>query len=61
VIQPVYRATGVSTTFVTVTLKYQAADGAPQSRRQEIPVIVHPRRDVVEIQFGGLEDLDDLG
>jgi hypothetical protein len=61
VIQPVYRATGVSTTFVTVTLKYQAADGAPQSRRQEIPVIVHPRRDVVEIQFGGLEDLDDFG
>lgn len=61
VIQPVYRATGVSTTFVTVMLKYQAADGAPQSRRQEIPVIVHPRRDVVEIQFGGLEDLDDLG
>jgi hypothetical protein len=58
---PVYRATGVSTTFVAVTLKYRAVDGAPQFRRHEIPVTVHPRRDVVEIQFGGLEDLDDLG
>ncbi len=60
-LQPIYRKVGVSTAFVTVTLKYRASNDALQSRRQEIPVTVRPRRDVVEIQFGGLEDFDDLG
>ncbi len=61
VILPVYRATGVSTTYVVVTLTYRDAGDAPQTRRQEISVTVRPRRDVVEFQFGGLDDLDDLG
>lgn len=61
VLRPIYRVTGVSTTFVAVTLKYQIASDAWQTRRQEIPVSVRPRRDVVEFQFGGLDDLDDLG
>ena len=60
VVRPLYRATGTSTTYVTVTLKYQNAQGAWQSRRQDIPVSVRPRRDVIEIEYGGLEALDDL-
>ncbi len=60
VVRPLYRATGTSTTYVTVSFKYQNAQGAWQSRRQDIPVSVRPRRDVIEIEYGGLEALDDL-
>lgn len=59
-LQPVYRSAGTGTAFVAVTLKYENVAGATQTRRREVPVTVRPRRDVVELQFGGLEDLDDL-
>ena len=59
-LQPVYRAGGGGTAYVTLTLSYEDANGKSQQRQREIPVIVKARSDVVEIQFAGLDELDGL-
>jgi hypothetical protein len=60
VVQPVYRASGGGTTFVTLALSHDDIHGQRQPRRHEIKVVVNARRDVVEMQFAGLDELDGL-
>jgi hypothetical protein len=57
---PVYREKGGSTSRLVLELSYQDVKGVWQTRRQEVSVAVRPRTDVVEIQFGGLDELDKL-
>jgi hypothetical protein len=54
----VYREKGPSTSSLTLELTYQDAKGNRQTRRKEVKVSVKPRTDVVELQFGGLDELD---
>jgi hypothetical protein len=60
-IQPVYRDRGGSTMLVKIALTYADANGRSRVKRTEVPVNVEARRDRVEIEFGGLDELDDLG
>ena len=47
--------------FLELVFAYQDVDETWKSaRRQQIPLAVTPRADVVEIEFGGLDDLDNL-
>jgi hypothetical protein len=39
-------------------LTYQDTKGVTQHRQREVAVTVKPRPGVVELQFGGLDDLD---
>ena len=59
-LQPVYRERGESTTYIALELSYEDASGRQQRRRQDLPVQVSPRRDAVEISYGGLDELDSL-
>ena len=57
--QAVYRqGSGEKTERVDVSLHYQDLDGAPRDIRRRVPVVVKPRTDIVEIDFGGLDDLN---
>lgn len=61
VVRPVYREGGASTKLVHLTLRYPNVSGPnPVVRRQEVPVEIEVRRDRIELQFGGLDELDDL-
>ena len=53
-IRPVYREKGGGTEYVTWELSYA---GMP-TRRLDEKVIVKPRKDVVEMEFGGLDELE---
>lgn len=59
-VQPVHRVGGGGTAFVALVLSYDDIHGKHQSHRHEIKVVVNPRRDVVEMQFAGLDELDGL-
>jgi hypothetical protein len=59
-VQPVYKERGRSTTLVKITLRYADAKGQATVRHTDISVEIMPRRDRVEIEFGGLDELDDL-
>jgi len=60
-VRPVYREGGASTKLVKLTLRYSDVSGRnPVVRRQEVPVEIEVRRDRIELQFGGLDELDDL-
>lgn len=59
--QPLYQERSVGKAYLWLTLTYQGVDGSwTPPRRTEIPVQIHPRSDVVEIQFAGLDELDAL-
>lgn len=60
IIRPVYKERGDSTKLVTMTLRYTDAKNSAVIRRLEISVKIMARRDRVEIEFGGLDELDDL-
>ncbi|MGA9350070.1 MAG: PglZ domain-containing protein [Anaerolineae bacterium] len=55
---PIYREKGTSTTGLNLELRYQDVQGNPVSRHKLVLVTVRPRTDMVEIQFGGLDELD---
>lgn len=61
-VEAVYRkrsdGTTESTTQVSLKLSYTDLEGKATTRRKKVPVEVQPRRDVVEIDFGGLDDLE---
>jgi len=59
-VRPVYRAGGASTAQVKITLSYTDANGRRVVRHHDVPVKIEARRDRVELQFGGLDELDDL-
>jgi hypothetical protein len=46
------------TCSVSVSLRYQGLDGEGKTLSDRVAVAVQPRKDVVEIDFGGLDDLD---
>jgi hypothetical protein len=46
------------TQFVKITLTYKDLDGKEKSKAHRVPVAVTPRTDKVEIDFGGLNDLE---
>ena len=47
-----------STQVVKVTFSYLDLTGKPRKKSRRVPVSVQPRTDVVEIDFGGLPDID---
>ena len=47
-----------ATQQVTLRLSYTDLEGKTQTRRKRVSVEVEPRTDVVEIDFGGLDDLE---
>ncbi len=53
-----YRSDGNSTERVDITLVYQNIEGREKKRSKQVPVKVNKRTDVVELDFGGLADLD---
>jgi len=57
-INPIIFADGRKTTKLTLTLNYVTVRGQTQTRRQDIPVKIMERNDVVKISLGGLDDLD---
>jgi hypothetical protein len=59
-VQPVYRQRGGSTKLVKITLRYADANGRAIVRHVDISVEIIARRDRVEIEFGGLDELDNL-
>ncbi|MBM4456600.1 MAG: PglZ domain-containing protein [Chloroflexi bacterium] len=59
-IQPIYKARGGSTRLVKITLRYTDAKGKAVVRHRDLSVEITARRDRVEIEFGGLDELDDL-
>lgn len=60
-VQPQYRERGTSTSLVTITLSYTDANARSTVRRCEVPVKIAARHDRVEMEFGGLDELDNLG
>jgi len=56
----VYKERGGSTKLVKITLRYTDANGRTVVRHTDISVEIIARRDRVEIEFGGLDELDDL-
>lgn len=60
-VQPIYRERGGSTKLVKITLRYTDAKGKVVIRHHDVSVEMIARRDRVEIEFGGLDELDDLG
>ncbi len=59
--KPVVRRGGVTTRFVQIGLSFSGAnEKAIRISAREIPIHVRERRDVVEISFGGLDDLDKM-
>jgi len=57
-LNPVILADGRKTSKLTLTLNYITIKGQTQTRRQDIPVNIVERKDVVKISLGGLDDLD---
>jgi hypothetical protein len=57
-LNPVILADGKRTSKLTLTLNYVTIKGQTQTRRQDIPVSIIERKDVVTISLGGLDDLD---
>ena len=57
-IKPVILANGIKTSKLTLHLNYKTIKGGVQTRRQDIPINIIERTDVVEISLGGLDDLD---
>ncbi len=57
-LKPLVRSHNSMTRFLQLELAYQDAKGDTQKITREIPVRVKLRADVVEISFGGLDDLD---
>ncbi len=57
-INPVILADDRKTSKLTLTLNYMTIKGQIQIRRQDIPVKIIERKDVVKISLGGLDDLD---
>jgi hypothetical protein len=57
-LNPVIFADGRKTSKLTLTLNYVTVKGQTQTRRQDIPIDVVERKDVVKISLGGLDDLD---
>jgi hypothetical protein len=57
-VTPVFREKGGSTRRLSMELTYQDTKGVTQHRQREVAVTVKPRPGVVELQFGGLDDLD---
>jgi hypothetical protein len=53
-----YRNKGYSTRQVTIALSYQDEQGQEKKMRKQVPVLVLQRKDIVELDFGGLSDLD---
>jgi len=47
-----------STELLKVTLTYPGIDGKEKSKSHRVPVTITPRTDKVEIDFGGLDNLD---
>ena len=60
-VQPVYKERGGSTKLAKITLRYIDARGRTAVRHADISVEIIARRDRVEIEFAGLDELDDLG
>jgi hypothetical protein len=58
--QPIYKERGGSTKLAKITLSYTDAKGRAVIRHRDLPVEIIARRDRVEIEFGGLDELDDL-
>jgi hypothetical protein len=61
IVQPIYKERGGSTKLVKITLRYTDAKSKAVIRHLEVSVEIVARRDRVEIEFGGLDELDDLG
>lgn len=57
-LNPISLADGRKTSKLTLTLNYVATQGQTQIRRQDIPINIIERKDVVKISLGGLDDLD---
>ncbi|MEN4011382.1 MAG: PglZ domain-containing protein [Bellilinea sp.] len=57
-LNPVILTDGKKTSKLTLVLNYVTIKGQTQTRRQDIPVTVIERKDVVQISLGGLDDLD---
>lgn len=59
-VQPIYKARGGSTKLVKITLSYTDAKGKVVVRHRDLSVEITARRGRVELEFGGLDELDDL-
>jgi hypothetical protein len=59
-VRPVYKERGGSTKLVKITLRYTDAGGRTVVRHTDVSVEIVARRDRVELEFGGLDELDDL-
>jgi hypothetical protein len=57
-LNPFILADGRKTSKLTLTLNYVTIKGQTQTRRQDIPVNIVERKDLVKISLGGLDDLD---
>jgi hypothetical protein len=57
-IMPVMQRGEPLTQSLRLALKYTTAEGKPKTIKREIPINVQKRRDIVEISFGGLDDLE---
>ena len=57
-LNPVILGDGRKTSKLTFTLNFVTIQGQTQTRRQDIPVNIIERKDVVKISLGGLDDLD---
>jgi hypothetical protein len=57
-LNPVVRDGGKKTSKLTLILNYKTIKGQAQTRRQDIPINLIERKDVVKISLGGLDDLD---
>jgi len=60
IVRPVYRERSGSTKLVKLTLRYTDAHGRATVTHHDITVDIVARRDRIEIEFGGLDELDDL-
>jgi len=61
-VEAVYHKRGDGTIEMTqrvnVSLRYTDLEGATRTRSKRVTVEVRPRTDVVEIDFGGLDDIE---
>lgn len=57
-LNPVILADGRKTSKLTLVLNYVTIKGQVQTRRQDIPITIIERKDIVQISLGGLDDLD---
>ncbi len=57
-IKPVVQSGKPLTQSLRLSLKHTAADGKTKTTKRDIPITVRVRTDKVEIDYGGLDDLD---